>query len=448
MNVSCTIADWCSELKARIEDVKKLIWWGMAALTAIGVALSGCGSSNNNTANVRVANATITHPSLDLYVNGGLAIPATATDTVSAYATASSGGTTLQLSDAGSGNALNAIVPTLASSDHYTLLAYESSGAVKAIVLTEDYAAPAVGVATLRLYDAAIEAGALDLYITTNACNNLSALAPTTSFPVLTSPGAALFSEGAGTYNVCATGTGNKADLRMSMSVTLASQQVATLAVTPAAGGLLLNGSLVIQQGAYTATRNTSTRVRLASAVSGNALVSAFAGNVELDGGTTAAPGDVSPAFDYYVLVPSASSLNISVNGASVGAPATPLAVGGDMTLLVYGNPGNATASLIIDDNRPPVDPTTVKLRIINGVNGSTGSLTLTANSTPVANGIQSGTASAYVAVPGSANPMALNLYSSASPGTYVSLTTPLNSNSVYSVMAGGPFAAPQLLIR
>lgn len=49
------------------------------------------------------------------------------------------------------------------------------------------------------------------------------------------------------------TGAGNKADLRNGFSgttVTLASAQTGTVLLTPASGGLLLNGSAVIQQGA------------------------------------------------------------------------------------------------------------------------------------------------------------------------------------------------------
>ena len=47
----------------------------------------------------------------------------------------------------------------------------------------------------------------------------------------------------------------------------------------------------------------------------------------------------------------------ITVNGASVASPVTALAAGGDSTLLVYGAPGTATASLITDDNHLPTRP-------------------------------------------------------------------------------------------
>ena len=44
--------------------------------------------------------------------------------------------------------------------------------------------------------------------------------------------------------------------------VTLTSQEVASLVLTPTSGGTLVNGAALAQQGAYTAGRNTSARIR------------------------------------------------------------------------------------------------------------------------------------------------------------------------------------------
>ena len=90
-----------------------------------------------------------------------------------------------------------------------------------------------------------------------------------------------------------------------------------------------------------------------------------------------------------------------------------------------------------------------MKLRLINGVTGSAGALTLTANTSLVASGIAPGASSAYVSVLGSANPMNLSFTSSSAPGTFYSNTgNTLNSGSVYTVLLGGDVTAPQLLIR
>jgi len=441
--------------------VKKLKWWGALALVT-GAALAGCGGnsdSNGDSASLRIANATLTHPSLDLLVNSSVSVSATASDTVSAYVGPASGSNTLQLNDAGAGTALATIVPTLTAGSHYTLLAYESGGVVKTSVVSEDVTAPASGVATLRIFDAAIEAGALDVYISTGDCSsaNLSALSAATSFGVLTSPQAVSLTQGAGTYNVCVTGSGTKSDLRMSMPLAVTSQQVVTVFMTPASGGLLLNGSTLVQQGAYAAVRNTNTRVRLASAVSGGDPVTASASNAGCAGGTCTIDSGVSPAFGFYTLVPAASSLNITVNSNSVGAPATALPAGGDVTLLVYGSAASATASLIVDDNRPPSVSTSTKLRLINGVTGNVGNLTLTANSSPVGISVAPSAASSYVSLSSTASSTsAANTFSFAlSSSTVGPLTLPTSSatgtvsaNTAYSVLAVGDVSAPQLLIR
>jgi Domain of unknown function (DUF4397) len=427
-------------------DVKNLRVWSVIGVA--GLVLAACGGSSEESSDstaIRLVNATLTHPSLDLLVNSTVAVPATIADTASAYVAPAAGSNTLQLNDAGATTALAVTVPTLTAGSHYTLVAYESGGTVKSAVLNEDFSTPTSGTVQLRLYNTAPEAGKLDVYITDPATDLASVTAPTasvTTLASLTSLGPLTYSPG--TYRVRVTGYGNKGDLRIDIpAVTLTNQQVANVVLTPASGGVLLNGATLIQQGAYTATRNTNARVRLAAAVSGNASVAAAAGSTVIDAGS------VAPKFGYYALVPAGSALNISVNGQSVSAPATALTAGSDATLLVYGNAGAASAALIADDNRPPSDTTTVKLRLINGITGNVGALSLTANAAPVGNGILPGAASGYVAVPGSANAMNLSLTASAVPGAlYTNTSNTLNANTVYTVLAGGDVAAPQLLIR
>ena len=418
------------------------IWTWIGAL-ALSVVLAACGSgSGSGSVSLRLANATLTHPSLDLLINSGLSITATATDTVSAYVGPGAGSNTLQVNDSGSGTALATTVPTLTADQHYTLIAYESGGAVKTVVLNEDYTAPLSGTAQLRVYDVAPDAGKLDVYITDPSVTDLSTVAsPTYSFTTnITTP---LLTYSPGNYRVRITGYGNKADLRMDIpSITLANQEVATVLLTPTVGGTLLNGSTLVQQGTYSATRTTNARVRLASAVSGSATVAASAGATVIDSGS------VAPAFGYYVLVPAASALNVSVNGNSVGAPAKPLPAGGDATLLVYGTPTLSTASLVLDDNRLPTDATTVKLNTINGITGTLGTVTLTANTAPVGIGIAPGAASNYVSIPGSANATNLTLTSSLHGIIKTDATNILIANTVYTVLSAGDYTAPQFLIR
>jgi hypothetical protein len=448
--------------------VKKLKWWCVVGLAAMGVALSGCGGGGGSSSSVslRLANATLTHPSLDLLVNSSVALSATTTDTLSAYASPGSGSNTLQVNDAAGTTALATIVPTLTGGSHYTLLAYESAGVVKTLVLGEDLTLPVAGVTTLRIYDVAPEAGPLDVYITasTIACTstNLTALSATTSFGTLTGPAAVSLTQGSGSYNVCITGSGSKTDIRMSLPITITGQTVATVLMTPASGGALLNGSLLIQQSTtYAAVRNTNARVRLASAVAAQSVGVPSSVAASASDGTVIDSGSVAPSFGFYTLVPASSSLNITVPGGSVAVTSGALVAGGDATLLVYGGPTLTTikATLLADDNRPPTTAAATKLRLINGITGSTGTLTLTANSAAIGVNVAPGAASSYASVigtantTGTANTFSFDLASSTVgsltsrlPASNVNAT--LNVNTTYNILAAGDISAPLLLNR
>lgn len=421
-------------------------WWQAIGLVTAALSLTACGGGGSSSnASVRLANATITHPSIDLFVNSASSVTATATDAISTYASPSSGSVTLQVNDAGAGTALATTVPSLTSGNHYTLLAYEVGGAVRTAVLNEDFPVPGNSAAQFRVFDAAVNAGRLDVYITDPAAPLTTGTSPTVTFTNTTSNSAsALLTYSPGTYRVRVTGAGNQADLRADIpSVAIAAGQIVTVALTPSAGGTLLNGSTLIQQGAYAAARNPNVRVRLAAAVAGNGVVSATAAN-----GTVIDAGSASPAFGFYSLVPATSTFNIAVNGAPVPLPALPLTAGADSTLLVYGAAAAPTTSLVVDDNSAPADATTTRLRLINGVTGSTGTLTLTANTAPVGINVPAGGTSPYVAVLGSTNPFNFVL-SSSSNGTFAPINTNiLNPNNTYTVFAGGDVSAPTLLIR
>jgi Domain of unknown function (DUF4397) len=255
----------------------------------------------------------------------------------------------------------------VAKDSHYVVIAYESGGALRTTVIAEDTAAPAAGTVSLRVFDAATDAGAIDVYVTDPATDITTLTSPTFSFGTLSSLQASGFLAIApGTYRVRVTGSGNPVDLRLDMAaVTLTSQEVAALVLTPTTGGTLVNGAVLAQQGPYTAGRNTSARVRLAAAVSNGATVSAGAGAAVI------ANNVVAPSVGGYVIVPAAAPINVSVNGASVAAPAAKLAAGSDSTLLVYGSAAAPTASLIADDNHLPATSGNLKLRLLNGLTGA-----------------------------------------------------------------------------
>ena len=115
---------------------------------------------------MRLVNATLSHSSLSLLSNGAAAVSATASDTVSAYAGVAVGSPTLQVNDATTGAALATLAPSVGKDAHYVVIAYESGGILRTTVIAEDIAVPAAGSASLRVFDAATDAGALDVYVT------------------------------------------------------------------------------------------------------------------------------------------------------------------------------------------------------------------------------------------------------------------------------------------
>jgi hypothetical protein len=420
------------------------VWAGMAWALAAATLVSCGGNNNSNTANLRLVNATLTHASITLLANSTSLIPATALDTVSSFFGVSTGSPALQINDATSGIVLATTAPSLAGGQHYALVAYESGGTLRTAVIGEDTAAPASGTAVLRIFDTATDAGAVDVYVTDPSVDISTLSSPTFSFAASSSTQASTFlSFAPGTYRIRVTGAGNTSDLRLDIpSVVLTSQQIDTAILTPTTGGTLANGSVLIQQGAYTASRNTSARVRLAAAVSSSAIVTASAG------GTTIATSFVSPAVGAYAIVPSGAAFTITVNGAAVAAPAAALAAGSDATLLVYGNAGSATSSLIADDNHLPALAANLKLRILNGITGAASPVTLEANFAVLASNVAPGTASAYSVFAAGTTTTQLDVVSSSTQVQLYSSALAIPGNAVYTLFMVGDAAAPTGQLR
>lgn len=435
--------------------MNKLKRWPVVGCVVMAAVVSGCGNSgkSSSSTSLRLVNAT-THASLELLVNSSMAIPATATDKVSDSASPSSGTVTLQINDEKTVTPLAISIVPLTGGSHYTVVAYESGGALKMATLTEDFTAPASG-AQMRFYDAATDAGQLDIYVTTDLLTPWSALvqqlgtpaslvtkaATITANTAPASSGFGLFA--AGTYRVFVTGLGTPTDLRNGLAgttVTLANLQTATVLLTPTStlGGVLVNGSTVIQQVArgYSAWRNTTARVRLVAAVSGNAKVDATAA------GSTPIDASTSPTVGNYAIVPAVGVLTVNVNGVAVTAPTTPpLVAGGDATLLVYGDPGAARASLITDDNRRPSASGTIKLRLVNGVTGTPGPLKMSAGFSQ-GDDVAAGMASGYLSVAGS-TALQIDVTSPLKPNFFPRSALNLGSDKVYTLFMLGDFAAP-----
>jgi hypothetical protein len=248
----------------------------------------------------------------------------------------------------------------------------------------------------------------------------------------------------ANTYHIWVTEAGDKTDLRLDIpSVAIEDQQIATLALTGTAGGALVDGLIVNQQGAVAAQQNTNARIRIAANTTTD-LTSATAANLSLLGGVSPFNSGVGS----YVLVPAGSTPLALSSGAGIGSCSSPVTTlhGQDLTLLVTA----ATCTVLTDDNTRPVG-TLAKLRLVNGVNGGS-SISLEDNSVLIASA---------VALGGASNPTTNGNQGIISTGSLsnltVSPTTPafsalnvaLVSGGVYSLfMLGSSSAATGVLIN
>ena len=212
----------------------------VAVMAFAAAALAGCGSSSSNkNASVRLVNATLTHASINLLANSEPVVTATAINTVSEYADVPSGSPSLQVNDATSGAVLAVTAPTVAESQKFALVAYESGGAVRTAVISEGTTLPPANTAIVRIFNAATDAGSIDVYITDPAVDITTLSSPTFSFTSSTSVQATNFasfaapSPAGATYRIRVTGAGNPSDLRLDIpSILLLNQRVATVILT------------------------------------------------------------------------------------------------------------------------------------------------------------------------------------------------------------------------
>lgn len=363
---------------------------------ALALALTGCksGGSGTGSASVRVVNATHGHANVDLLVGGVKYAGPAATGQASTYGTVPAGSQTVQWADSGTVTALATIGPSLASGQAYTVVAYDSNGVLKAAWLGENDAAPAANTFNLRVIDLAPDAGALDVYVTAPGVD-INTVNPNFSVGATgTSPSTAFLAFTPGNYEVRVTANGNKGDLRLDIpSVALASLQNVVVLLTPTLGGALVDGGVLIEQGAYAATFNGNARLRLVSGVPGGSVSAGTAT-------ATLARNLPSPAIGSYVMVPpGGAAWTVSVNGVAAAVPPLTLNAGSDNTLLVTGQVASPTVSLLVDDNHAPTVTAMANVRLVNGTTDALNGLTLTVDSGIVANGVVPGSASAYANV-------------------------------------------------
>jgi len=402
-----------------------------AALTACGGGLLG------NQGRIRLVNATTGLGALDLLIDNEAAITGVPTAAGSDYVLRKADTYSLDIRQTGSAGSLLTTSTKLVADKHQSLVAYNSGGTMAAAILDDEEGDPGRGKAKIRVFNTATAAAdQVDVYLITAACNTLdsSAAAPTATAVTGLQNAYTELASSATAYHLCVTSAGDKSDVRLEIpSFVLSEKRIVTVILARGAGGFLLNAIVLDQQGAATQALNTSARARVATSVPA-------AVDVALNG-TPIAAGLPSPNVGPYVLVP-AGPVTLTVNGQGV-TPVAPLtaAPGADVTVLLMGT--GSTATLLADDNTPSsssVRP--VKLRLVNGLNGTTGTATLTLNNVLIGSGAAPGQASAYSQVAASAGLARLEARIGAVTFFFDSNAT-LESGRVYTLFLLGDGTVP-----
>ena len=408
----------------------------LAATTVL--FLSGC-NSNSNDAQVRLLNVSQGYSSLDVYAGSTKEKSAVTSGTLSSYFGLAANTYTMNFTVNGVTTALASTSVALTEKTHQTFVAYGDTGKFGTLEISEDTSAPSSGIASVELVNAAPDAGSVDVYLTAST-TTLDDVSPTFSAVA----GGSISSAGfvnltSGTYRLRVTGTGSKTDIRLDVaSVTLSSGTVSSIIVSDTSGGVLVNASILPQQGSLTADNNTSARVRAVAGVSSSSAV-----NVSVGGTSLLASAPAGTVGDYSLITAGSAAVTLSVGGTAVTAASQTLTAGADYTLLIWNDSSGTTQESLISESNGLAASGDAKIRLVNAMSGLGDPLSMTVSYTPEAESIALGAASAFASVTdGTAIPLGVT-DTTTSTTLYTNSSASLASQGVYTLFMFGTAAAP-----
>jgi Domain of unknown function (DUF4397) len=203
-----------------VSGLPKLIPWCLLTI----VFAAGC--SQGGKTRLRVMNAVVDEPSLDLLVDGNTTSSNIAYGTSTGYQSVSSGSRHIQIEPSGSSTTLVDQTITFNSGTDTTILAADFSFSLSTVVLSDDNSAPASGNVKMRLVNAAPDLGTADVYIVSPGTD------VNTVSPSISSLGFGAASEyqnmAAANYEIIWTAAGQKIRQIDSGSLSLAAGQIRT----------------------------------------------------------------------------------------------------------------------------------------------------------------------------------------------------------------------------
>lgn len=320
---------------------------------------------------------------------------------------------------------------------YYTVVAYQRGGVIKEVTIEDSQSDPSSGYAKLTAKNAATDVGTLDIYLVPPG-SSLTDRSPI--FSALGNNSTTLTqSQTAGAYDLVVTAYNTPSDVRLTISsVTLSSQDIVTLILTPTTGGTLLDGVLVKQKGSVQLSQNTKSRVRIIAGFENTGTIHTVQATV----GADALSQVSSPSIGTYALVTGGTSnYSVNVDGGPVAVlPDQTFSAGGDYTLVAYDS--SAPAVTVLTDNNQ-IPSSGAKIRLVNTAIPS--GISLSVNYSPIFSQVNYGVGSDYSGI--STGTTILSLSSPAWSG-YNDKQVSIASGGVYSYFILGTSANLYLLFN
>ena len=142
---------------------------GRVGLLALGLGILfsiGCGSSSSrNTAQLRVLEAAVGSPYVNILVDGATVASNLGYGSATAYLTVNTGSRHVQAVPVGGGSPIFDQTLSISSSAHQTLLLTGTSSSIQSVVLTDGGTTATTGDGQVRVFNASGTMGATDAYI-------------------------------------------------------------------------------------------------------------------------------------------------------------------------------------------------------------------------------------------------------------------------------------------
>ncbi|MGH9528767.1 MAG: DUF4397 domain-containing protein [Terriglobales bacterium] len=216
-------------------------------IAATTLLSSGCGSSSNTNAQLRALQASPNEPTtMNVLLDGTALFSNLALGAPSNYMSVSSGSHTLQVEPSNSTTAAISQTITLTAATNYTLITGNYAANLTPMLLTDSTTAPSSGNFNLRIANAAVEAGSVDVYILPAGSAGPPAGGVTPIISALGFTASSTYqSLGAGSYEIIVTPAGFPVVQYInSGSLSFAAGQNRTFVILPTASGSLASLTL------------------------------------------------------------------------------------------------------------------------------------------------------------------------------------------------------------